>query len=138
MYSFLADVVLVIHTSYVLFVVVGQLLIVMGWIWDWRWPRNPLFRYLHILAIGIVVVQSWFGIICPLTTLESELRIRAGMGGYEDYSFIGYWMSRFLFYDAPPWVFAVIYTLFALLVVGSFFVYPPSRRKLDQESVVTQ
>jgi hypothetical protein len=135
MYSLLADLILVVHTSYVLFVLVGQLLILIGWARGWLWPRNPRFRYLHLLAIGVVAVQSWFGIICPLTVLESQLRIKAGMDGYEDYSFIGYWMSRFLFYEAPPWVFAVIYTLFALLVVGSLIVYPPLRKKSNPEPV---
>ena len=129
MYSLLADLILAAHVSYVLFVLVGQLLILIGWIRQWRWARNPLFRFLHLGAIGIVVAQSWLGILCPLTTLESELRIRAGMEGYEDYSFVGYWMSQSLFYEAPPWVFVAAYTLFGLLVVGTLIVYPPRRRK---------
>lgn len=133
MYSLLADLILAVHTSYVLFVVVGQLLIVLGWLGNWRWPRNRLFRYLHLGAIGVVVVQSWFGIICPLTVLENELRSRAGMNGYEDYSFIGYWMSRLLFYEAPPWIFAVVYTFFGCLVVGTFIAYPPARKNRNLE-----
>lgn len=133
MYSLLADLILALHISYVLFVVVGQLLIVLGWLMNWQWPRNRLFRYLHLGAIGVVVVQSWFGIICPLTVLENELRSRAGMNGYEDYSFIGYWMSRLLFYEAPAWIFAVVYTLFGCLVVGTFRAYPPVRKNRNLE-----
>lgn len=133
MYSLLADLVLALHVSYVLFVVVGQVLIVIGWIRRWGWVRNPWFRLIHLAAIGAVVLQSWLGVICPLTILENELRLRAGMEGYEDYSFIGYWMSRFIFFEAPPWMFVVVYTLFGALVVGTLIVCPPGLRRKNSE-----
>jgi hypothetical protein len=31
----------------------------------------------------------------------------------------------FLFYDADPWVFVMIYSVFGLLVVGTFLLLPP-------------
>lgn len=129
MYSLLADLVLALHVSYVLFVVVGQLLILIGWIRRWGWVRNPWFRLIHFAAIGAVVLQSWLGVICPLTILENELRLRAGMAGYEEYNFIGYWMSRFIFFEAPSWMFVVVYTVFGLLVVAALVVYLPRMRK---------
>ena len=46
------------------------------------WVRGARFRYAHLAAIGVVVLQAWFGIECPLTTLESALRTRAGEAGY--------------------------------------------------------
>lgn len=79
----LADIVLIAHVAFVAFVVLGLLLILYGGCRNWRWIRNPWFRVLHLVAIGLVVIQSWLGIICPLTTLEVALRERAGQVTYE-------------------------------------------------------
>ncbi|HEX7980054.1 MAG TPA: DUF2784 domain-containing protein [Gemmatimonadaceae bacterium] len=71
-YRWLADAVVVLHTSIVVFVVLGGFLV-------WRWRRLAL---LHIpLFIWGVLVEyaSW---ICPLTPLENALRHRAGDAGY--------------------------------------------------------
>ena len=74
--SVLADLVLVSHALFVGFVVFGFALILAGLALGWAWARSPGFRYAHLAAIGVVVVQAWFGIECPLTTLESALRTR--------------------------------------------------------------
>lgn len=128
MYALLADLVVFIHALFVLFVVAGQTLILVGWIISWRWTRNPVFRVAHLAAIGFVVAEAWFGILCPLTTLEHALRNRAGQSAYE-MSFIGHWLDRLLFYTAPEWVFTLVYTLFALLVVTTFVFYPPNWKR---------
>ncbi len=122
----LADVVLVLHTLFVLFVVGGLLLTLLGWWRGWAWTRNIYFRWLHLAAIGFVVLEAWFGVPCPLTVLESRLRVLAGGPGYAA-SFIGYWLQRLLFYEAEPWVFTAVYTAFALLVVALFVFHPPRR-----------
>jgi len=123
-YSFLADAVLLVHFAIVLFVVAGLLLIAVGNAVHWRWVNGRWFRALHLLAIGIVVVESWLGIECPLTTLENWLRLQAGQGNYLG-SFIQHWVHGILFYHAPPWVFTVAYTLFGLAVVVAWWRWPP-------------
>lgn len=124
----LADVVLVAHWLFVLFVVGGEALILLAWWRSWAWARNLWFRVLHMLAIAFVVAETWVGVICPLTVLEDRLRrLHAPESGYE-LSFIGYWLQRWLYYSAPEWVFTVVYTVFALVVVASFIYYPPRRR----------
>jgi len=46
--------------------------------------------------------------------------------------FIEHWLSRLLFWNAPAWVFTLIYTSFALLVVAIWWRYPPRRtRRLE-------
>ena len=124
-----ADAVLLLHVTFVGFVVIGLVLIFVGEARLWSWVRNPWFRVAHLLAIGVVVVQSWFGAICPLTTLEVVLRARAGDAVYPG-SFIAYWLEAILYYRAPPWVFAVCYTLFGAAVVGSWFRVRPRRFRL--------
>lgn len=125
----LADAVLALHALYVLFVVGGLLLTLAGWWRGWAWTRAPWFRWLHLAAIGFVVLEAWFGIPCPLTVIESRLRVLAGGTGYAT-SFVGHWLQRLVYYDAPPWVFTLGYTLFALLVVAVFVGHPPRRRTL--------
>jgi polyferredoxin len=122
----LADVVLSIHFAIVVFVVVGLVLIVVGNWRGWRFVNGWWFRLAHLGAIGIVVAQAWLGIVCPLTTLESWLRVQANESAYEA-SFIEYWVQRALYYDAPMWVFTLAYTLFGLCVVAAWWRYPPGR-----------
>lgn len=114
-YKTFADAVLALHFSIVVFVVFGLPLILAGGALGWAWVRNFWFRILHLAAIGYVAAQTWFGIDCPLTILEVELRSRAGALPYEG-SFVEYWLSRIMFYQAPPWVFVIAYTSFALAV----------------------
>lgn len=122
----MADLILVFHGVFVLFVVAGLMLILVGKVRGWAWVRVPWFRSLHLLAIGIVVVQAWFGQICPLTHMEQWLRARAGDVSYEG-AFIAHWVGRMLYFDAPLQVFAAGYTLFGLLVIAAWFWVRPRR-----------
>ena len=126
-YRLAADAILVTHGLFVAFVVFGLVLVLLGAALHWQWILNFWFRALHIAAIAIVVLQSWLGRICPLTIWEMELRNRAGQTTYSD-TFVSYWLQKLLFYEAPAWVFVVCYTLFGILVVASWLLFPPARR----------
>src|SRR6267142_5094643 len=123
-YRTLADLVLITHVSFVVFVVVGLLAILCGGLAGWQWIRNPWFRAVHLAGIGLVVVQAWLGVICPLTTLEMSLREKAGDATYGG-TFIAHWLQKQLYYEAPSWVFIVCYTLFGLAVVASWLKFRP-------------
>lgn len=122
----LADAVLLTHALFVAFVVLGLALILAGKWRSWRWVCNPWFRWAHLVAIGVVVVQSWLGLICPLTTLEMALRQRAGDASYAG-SFVAHWLESILYYRAPWWVFVVAYTAFGLAVVATWIWVRPRR-----------
>jgi len=124
LYLLAADLTLLLHASFVAFVIVGLILIFTGKALAWSWIRNPWFRWTHLAAISVVVLQSWFGVICPLTTLEMALRSRAGQSVYPG-AFIAHWLERILYYDAPEWVFAVCYSAFGALVLASWFWVRP-------------
>lgn len=126
-YALFADLILILHVAFVLFVVGGLALIVLGNLRHWRWVNQWWFRLLHLGAIAVVVAEAWLGLICPLTTLEQWLRARAGDTSYSG-SFIEYWLQQLLYYDAPPWVFLLIYSLFGLLVLASWWFFPPTPR----------
>jgi hypothetical protein len=120
----LADGLLVLHVLFVVFVVIGLFLILVGGPARWKWVRNPWFRLCHLLAIGVVILQSWLGRICPLTIWEMELRARAGDHVYAG-TFISHWLQSLLYYRAPMWVFILVYTLFGLVVLMSWFMVRP-------------
>ncbi len=123
----LADLVLVLHAGFVAFVVLGLLLVLLGGAMRWRWVRNRWFRLAHLAAILLVVAQAWLGIVCPLTTLESYLRRRAGQQGYE-MGFIADRVRRLIFFEADWWVFALAYTVFGILVLVSIWLVRPRWR----------
>jgi hypothetical protein len=72
LFRFAADLTLVLHLGFILFVVAGAALVI-------RWPW---LVWLHVPA---AVWGAWIEIsggICPLTTLENHCRLRAGEEGY--------------------------------------------------------
>ena len=126
-YQDLADLVLLLHSLFVIFVIAGLFLTIVGGYYRWHWVLDVGFRVVHLLCIFAVIVQSWVGILCPLTTLEVWLRRRAGDVPY-DGSFVRHWLEHFLYYSAPEWVFTLVYTTFGLLVFLAWVRFPPVRR----------
>ena len=120
----LADAILVVHFGVVVFIVGGLAFIVAGSVRNWRLAGSFWFRAAHLAAIAFVAAQAWLGQACPLTTLESWLRTKGGATPYQQ-SFVGHWLQRILFYDAPAWLFVLAYTLFALAVAWAWRRYPP-------------
>lgn len=125
-YRLAADGVLLLHVAFVVFVVVGLLLIVFGKFRSWAWIGHLWFRIGHLLAIAVVALESWTDVVCPLTTIEMALRLKAGDATYAG-SFIAYWLETLLYFDAPRWVFALCYSMFAGLVAATWFWVPPRR-----------
>jgi len=68
----LADLVVILHLSFVLFVVFGGLLVL-------RWPR---LAWVHLPAAAWGAAVEFAGWICPLTPLEQWLRVEGGGLGY--------------------------------------------------------
>jgi hypothetical protein len=130
LYSLLADFIVAIHFGYVAFVVVGQLLIVVGVLLGWRWVRNPWFRWIHLLAIVFVAAETITHINCPLTDWEDDLRAMAGVQ-VEHATFIGRLCHSLFRIDLPydHWAFQFGYIGFAVLVLLTFALAPPRLRR---------
>lgn len=125
-YSLLADIVLLIHLAFVLFVIVMVPLILIGGAKKWVWVRMLWLRLVHLLGVGIVVAQSWAGVVCPLTTLEMWFRQNSGQTTYTG-GMIENLLQQLLYWNAPSWVFVVVYTLFLIIVLSTWFFVPPKR-----------
>ena len=132
-YQLLANLVLWLHVSIVVFVVCGLVFIIVGNLRAWYWVNAPWFRLAHLAAIAVVVVEAWVGAVCPLTTLEMWLRAKARATTYSG-SFIEHWLQRILFYDAPAWVFTLGYSLFGLVVVVAWLYFPPNFKRRSHET----
>ena len=77
----LADLVVLTHFLFILFVVLGGLPVL-------RWPR---LAWLHVPAVVWGALIEFTGGICPLTPLENSLREAAGDTGYQG-GFIGHYL----------------------------------------------
>ena len=130
-YQFLANLVLTVHLCIVAFVVLGLVLVIVGNLRRWRWVNHLWFRLAHVGAIGVVVLESWLGFVCPLTTVEMWLRAKANAATYGG-GFVGHWLGRVLYYDAPAWVFILGYSAFGLLVLAAWCYFPPQRERSGQ------
>lgn len=69
----LADIVLLLHLAFIVFVVLGALLV-------FRWRRIAWLHIPMVLWASMVNLTPW---LCPLTPLEKYFRAAAGQAGYE-------------------------------------------------------
>jgi hypothetical protein len=84
-----AQLVLLLHGLFILFVVVGGLA-------AWRWPRLAWLPWLHLPAVAWAVWVEASGAICPLTSIENALRLKAGEAGY-DGGFIAHYLLALIY-----------------------------------------
>jgi uncharacterized protein DUF2784 len=118
----LADLVVALHFAFVLFVVLGGLLVL-------RWPR---LAYLHIPAAIWGVLIEFAGWICPLTPLENALRVRAGEAGYQG-SFVEHYILPVLYPSALTR--NVQFLLGALVLALNLAIYGYLLRRIRRNSL---
>jgi hypothetical protein len=81
-----ADAVLLVHIAFVLFVILGGLLV-------FRWPR---MAWVHAPVALYGALIEFAGFTCPLTPLEIWLRQRGGEAGYSG-GFIEHYITAALY-----------------------------------------
>jgi hypothetical protein len=127
----LADFIAAVHLGFVAFVIVAQVVILVGVAARWRWVRNPWFRVTHLVMIGVVAFEAMVDFECPLTTWENNLRASAGQQVEAGQTFIGRLVDSIMFFRDPTvhQIIDMSYVGFALLVVATFLLAPPRWRK---------
>ena len=103
-YGLLAELLVLVHLAFVLFVVAGGLLVL------WR----PSLCWIHLPAAAWGALIEFTGWICPLSPWEQALRLKAGQLGYAG-GFIDHYISPILY---PQWLTPGDQMALGLLVVG--------------------
>ena len=85
-YSFLADLLVVFHLVFILYVIAGALSI-------FKWPKT---LWLHLPSCFWGMTVEFTGWICPLTPWEIRLRMLAGEEGYTG-SFIEHYLIPIIY-----------------------------------------
>ncbi len=85
-YRLLADLVVLVHFCFVLFVILGGMLVL-------RWKS---VAWVHLPAAVWGAIVEFMGWICPLTPLEIWLRVMAGQSGYQT-GFIAHYLLPVLY-----------------------------------------
>ncbi len=85
-YRLSADLVLIIHLAFILFVALGGLLVL----------RHPRLIWLHLPAVVWGMLIEFLGVFCPLTPLETTLRKLGGGSGYEG-DFIEHYITAIIY-----------------------------------------
>ena len=102
----LADLVLVAHLAYLVFLPAGGFL-------AWRWPKVLPF---HFAAVVVGLVSITIGFDCPLTSWEQSLRRRGGERAYTD-GFVDHYLTGHVYPHGYAWLVQVV---FAICIVVSY------------------
>ena len=120
-----ADAMVVFHLSFVVVVLLLQLLILAGWVLGWRWVRNFWLRLLHLLAILIVAGQGAVNRECPFTTWERDLR-GGELSNLEAASPLGRFCNRTLYHRVDePGDLIWRYVAVGGVIAGTWFLVRP-------------
>ena len=87
-YSIAADLVVILHLLFIIFVLLGGILVAR-----WNWVALP-----HLVAATWGALLEYLGWICPLTPLEQSLRHTAGEAGYSS-GFVEHYILPIIYPD---------------------------------------
>lgn len=111
LWGFLAEVVLVLHGLFVVWVVAGAFAV-------WRWPALAL---LHLPAVAWGAWIEFSAGVCPLTPLEVAWRQRAGEAGYTG-GFIEHYLTAAIYPEGltreTQWALGAAVLAINLLIYG--------------------
>lgn len=121
-----ADLVLVVHLGFIVFVILGGLLLL----------RFPKIMYLHIPAAVWGAFVEISGRICPLTTWENDLRQSAGESGYAE-SFVEHYLVPIIYpagltRDVQLTLAGIV--VFANIVIYGWLLYRWNRSRARESS----
>ena len=125
-YRILADVIMVLHLAWIIFMLWGVVLTIRGFFYP-KFFERWLFRTIHLLGILFVGTLEILGKYCPLTLWENALR-----GHYNpetDYSgsFIIKYIEQLIYPDVSPLVVIIPTILIAAFTLAAFVLKPPAK-----------
>jgi len=109
-YRIAADLLVLFHFAFILFVVLGGVLVFY----------RRMFAWLHLPAVLWGVLIEFSGWVCPLTPWEQSLRIKAGQAGYSG-GFVEHYLVSLIYPEAlTPEIQFVLGVLVLMLNVGIY------------------
>jgi len=115
-----ANLIALVHGIWVLTVVSGPLI-------SWRWPR---FRWVHLGMMVITILIIISGNLCPLTTLENQLRAAAHPASTYSGSFIATYLDKIFGLPIhPAWIFYSLVGWFIIWGPLYFIVWPRTKNR---------
>ena len=145
----LANIVLIVHLLWIIFMLSVFLLTVIAFIRlhlfngsSERFSRfmdRWLLRTFHLCGIGYVGFLAIMGKYCPLTTLENALRAKHNSSQMYQDSFIAYYLEKLVYPSVPAIVIIIPTVIAALITIIAYIVHPPKKicqyfRKADLKS----
>ncbi len=119
----LAGLVLAVHFAVILFNLFGLVAIPVGGWRHWSFVRAPVWRYLHIISLGLVAVQAALGRACFLTIWQDALT----GGAPASEPLIARTVDALIYWPIPIWVFAVGYLLIFAYALALMWIVRPRR-----------
>lgn len=133
LHRILADLIMVFHLAWILFMILGFVLTVRAF-WHPRFFERSLFRSIHLLGILFVAALALLGKYCPLTLWENALRHHYDPQTDYPGSFIIGHIEDLIYPNVSPLVVLLPTVGIALFTLIVFIVKPPSkfrRKKQD-------
>lgn len=106
------DVIVVLHFLFVIFVLLGGLLLL-------KWKKAA---WLHVPAVIWGILVELNGWLCPLTPLENQLRSKAGLGMY-DGDFVMHYIMPILYPAELTRSTQILFGTIVIIVNLSIYIY---------------
>ncbi len=124
----LADLIVVVHFAWILFMLIGFVLTLLGFWWK-KFFDKWLFRTLHLLGIVYVGLLAVLREYCPLTILENALREKYSPHLTYPGSFIVHYLQRLVYPDIQPLMILIPTMIIAIFTILVFIFRPPRKIK---------
>jgi len=125
-YKIIADIIILIHFIWILFILAGFVLTLGGFIWKKNFDRW-LFRTFHLLGILFVATLTILGEYCPLTILENNLMAKYDPNLIYPGSFIAHYVGKLVYPDVEPMIIVVPTIMIGLITLVIYIIKPPMR-----------
>jgi len=139
LYKILADLVVLIHFAWILFMLWGFILTVRSSISVYVLPATKdrsraffdrwIFRTIHLGGIVYVAILTVLGKYCPLTTLENKLRAQYNTELTYPGSFVVHYIERIVYPEANFLIFVIPTIIIVVFTALMFIIRPPAKIK---------
>ena len=119
-----SEIVLLFHFCIFLFIILSFFLIPFGYYQKWEWVKNKYYRLIHLVLMGIILIETILGFMCPLTILENYLRNDIGVDNN-----LTQIIHQIMYWNLPNYQFIILYILSFSYLIFLWFFFKPNFKK---------